>query len=122
MPFAFLVSFLRCRLLLILFVSAFVLWMVFEGGLVWLWLSLPKGGIRLHGTVAGGVDLLGGRNELGWLGGLGMLVLTVNSLLAWYLWKKESVASYYLLAAMIPVYILFIAVVIFLADLNNLIF
>lgn len=97
-----------------------VLFLVFAGALFWLWKSLPNEVVKLHGTVDNGVDLLGTRNDVLWIGGLAALIFMVNSVLAWLILKKEKLASLYLLVATVPIMVIFIGIIVFLANLNKI--
>lgn len=96
------------------------LFFMFLGGLLWLWRSVPEEGVKLHGTISTGVDLLGSRTDLLWVGGLGALAVVGNGLLAWLVAPRESVAAMYLLVVTAAVLVLLVGVLLFLADLNRL--
>lgn len=85
-----------------------------------MWLKLPAEGVKLHGTVDVGVDLLGGKNDLVWLAGLALVIYAGNNLLALFLRKREQVASLYLLISTGLIMVLLIGTVVFLASLNKI--
>jgi len=80
---------------------------------------LPVEGVKLHGTVDVGVDLLGNRNDLIWLASLGILIFFGNCVLSVLLAKREKVAALYLLIATALIQVLLIGTVIYLVNLNN---
>ena len=66
---------------------------VFGALLCFLWFKLPMEGVKLHGTVDSGVDLLGAKNDLFWFGGFGFTVFVFNNGLAFFMLKREKLAS-----------------------------
>lgn len=81
---------------------------------------VPQEGVKLHGTVDLGVDLLGGKNDLLWFGGFGGAIFLINVLLAFFLVRREKVASLYLLFATGMIFLLLIGTLIFLFRLNKI--
>lgn len=106
--------------LLWFFLADLALLLVFLAAIYWLWKALPDEAVKLHGTVENGVDLLGTKNDVLWIGGLALLVFLVNSILAGLTLKREKIASLYLLVATMPIMAIFIGVIAFLADLNKI--
>lgn len=96
------------------------LFLVFYALLFWLWLKLPLEGVKLHGTVDIGVDLLGTKNDLSWFGVFGISVFALNLFLAYAMAKKEKIASLYLVVATGLIFILLIGTVFFLMNLNRI--
>jgi hypothetical protein len=88
--------------------------------LFWLWRSLPDEGVKLHGNVDTGVDLLGARRDLLWVGAFGVLVVTINATLAWIVAPREEAAPLFLIGMSLPILALLLAAVFFLARLNRL--
>ncbi len=108
------------RLLWILLAIEAALLALLIGGLGVLVAALPEEGVKLHGNVNTGVDLLGSRNDLLWVGVFGLLVFLGNTLLAWVVAARERAAAYFLVSASMPVLLLLIGVTAFLAKLNRL--
>lgn len=96
-----------------------VLFLCFAGGITWLWRSLPEEGVKLHGNIDTGVDLLGTRQDLLWIAVLGAVVYLGNGALAWLVSPREHAAAVFLVASTIPVLLLLIGAVLFLARLNQ---
>ena len=85
-----------------------------------LWLKLPNEGVKLHGTVDLGVDLLGTRNDLIWFGGFGIAIFVINTLLGIILAKWDRIASMYLVVATGLIFMLLVATILFLFRLNRI--
>lgn len=64
-----------------------------------LWRSLPVGGVKLHGNIDTGVDLLGNRADLLWIAAAAGFLVGVNSALAAWLRYREPLAALFLLSA-----------------------
>lgn len=88
--------------------------------LYWLWRVVPQEGVKLHGTVDLGVDLLGGKNDLLWFGGFGGAVYLINVLSALVLARREKVACLYLLIATGMIFCVLIGTILFLFRLNKI--
>lgn len=86
----------------------------------WLWRVVPQEGVKLHGTVDLGVDLLGNKNDLLWFGGFGGAIFLINVLLAFILARREKVASLYLLFVTGLLFLLLIGTLLFLFRLNKI--
>ena len=97
-----------------------ILFLMFLVGLAWLSRSLPEEGIKLHANVDTGVDMLGTRQDLLWIAVLGTAVFVGNSVLAWILAPREHAAMFFLLGATIPVLLLLLGSLVFLAGLNRI--
>jgi hypothetical protein len=93
---------------------------VYTAMLFWLWKVVPHEGVKLHGTVDLGVDLLGSKNDLLWFGGFGGAIFLINVLLALLLARREKVASLYLLFATGMIFFLLIGTLLFLFRLNKI--
>lgn len=98
-----------------------VLLVIFYALLAFLWIRLPTEGVKLHGTVDIGVDLLGTKNDLFWFGGFGLAVFVVNMSLSLVMVKRERIASIYLVASTGIVFFLLICTMLFLIKLNRII-
>lgn len=96
------------------------LFLTFLVGLGLLWRVLPDEGVKLHGNVNTGVDLLGSRNDLLWIAVLGSSIISVNGVLAWLAFSRDRAASLFLLSTSVAVMFLMLGVVIFLAVLNRI--
>lgn len=99
----------------------FVFLLVFLAFLGGMWLKLPAEGVKLHGTVDVGVDLLGTKNELGWFGLFGLAVFCINMLLVVILAKRETLAALYLTVATGLIIFFLIVTAFFLLRLNRII-
>lgn len=66
------------------------------------WRSLPADGVKLHGNIDTGVDLLGTRGDLLWIAAAAGLFVVANGTLAAWLRYREPVAALFLLGA-VPV-------------------
>jgi len=93
---------------------------VYSAMLYLLWRVVPHEGVKLHGTVDLGVDLLGSKNDLLWFGGFGGAIFLINVLLALLLARREKVASLYLLFATGMIFFLLIGTLLFLFRLNKI--
>jgi len=98
-----------------------VLFAIFFVLLGLLWVRLPVEGVKLHGTVDIGVDLLGTRNDLFWFVWFGLVVFVFNMSLAFVMIKREILASVYLVSATGIVCSLLIVTMLFLFRLNKII-
>lgn len=108
------------RLFRILLITEIVLFLMLVVGVAWLRSRLPDEGVKLHGNVDTGVDLLGTRNELWWLAGIGGAVVAVNGILARFLAPRDAVAVLFLFGTTIAVLVLFLVSLLVVAQMNLL--
>lgn len=101
-------------------VAVLFLFLLFFAILALFWLKAPVDGVKLHGTVDIGIDLLGAKNDLIWFGVFGVLVFLVNMSLAFAMAKREFIASIYLIVATGLIFLLLIGTIFFLLKLNRL--
>lgn len=87
------------RILLLASATLAVLWVT---AFIVLWRFLPVEGVKLHGNIDTGVDLLGTRADLLWIAATTGLFVGVNSALAAWLRHREPVAALFLLGT-VPV-------------------
>lgn len=102
------------------FVANTLLFGIFCGGMVWLWKILPAEGVKLHGNINTGIDLLGRRDDLAWFGGMAVIIYLSNSLLAFLFSRREKIATLYLLIATSLIMALLLATLVFLVMINNI--
>ncbi|MDO8511799.1 MAG: hypothetical protein Q7S57_00865 [bacterium] len=114
-------SFTKRGFLLKIAIFDLVFLLIFFALLWGMWTKLPADGVKLHGTVDVGVDLLGTRNEIGWFGIFGLAVYSVNMLLAFILVKREKIATLYLVVATGLIIFFLIVTAFFLMRLNRII-
>lgn len=103
----------------IFFIDTLLL-LIYASMLYWLWRVVPQEGVKLHGTVDLGVDLLGGKNDLLWFGSFGGAIFLINVLLALILVRREKIAALYLLFATGMIFLLLIGTLLFLFRLNKI--
>ena len=86
-----------------------------------LWVRLPAEGVKLHGTVDIGIDLLGTKKDVLWFGVFAVTIFLFNMGLALVMVKREKLASIYLVASTGIVLLLLIGTMVFLMRLNRII-
>lgn len=74
-----------------------------------IWRQLPAEGVKLHGNIDVGIDLLGTRNDVLLILGGALVVVIANLVLAAWLQNREKLAAQFLLGT----------TVIFLAGING---
>lgn len=84
------------RILLLASATFTIVWVI---AFVAVWRSLPVDGVKLHGNIDTGVDLLGNRGDLLWVAAAAGFVVGVNGALAVWLRHREPVAALFLLGA-----------------------
>lgn len=103
------------RLLLIL---EAVLLFAFAVLFTYAWRQLPPEGVKLHGNIDTGVDLLGRKVELVWVAALAALVTVGNSGLAAWLKSRDPAAALFLFGSTLPLLAGFAGALLFILRLN----
>lgn len=83
------------------------------------WRTLPADGVKLHGNIDTGVDLLGRRVELLWVAVAAALIVLGNGGLAAWLRTRQPAAAAFLLGSTVPLLIGFVGVLLFVLSLNR---
>lgn len=81
----------------LLFYAEAVLFALFLGSSVLVWRAVPTEGVKLHGNIDTGIDLLGSRSDVVWIAFTGVGAALGNGALALWLRKRERLASLFLL-------------------------
>lgn len=108
------------RLFRILLIAELTLFLILVVGVAWLRSRLPDEGVKLHGNVDTGVDLLGTRDDLWWLAGIGGAIVLVNGALARFLAPRDAVASLFLFGTTLGVLVLLLVNLLVIAHMNRL--
>lgn len=103
------------RLFLLLELSLFVL---FGASAAFVWRAVPLEGVKLHGNVDTGIDLLGSRSDILWIAVAGSTMASWNMILALVLRNRERLASLFLLGTTVPVLLGFSGALWFIFLLN----
>jgi hypothetical protein len=82
------------------------------------WRSVPAEGVKLHGNIDTGVDLLGARSDILWIAAAGTAVTLGNMVLALVLRNREWLASYFLLGTTVLLLLGFSGALWFISLLN----
>lgn len=67
-----------------------------------IWRRLPVEGVKLHGNIDVGIDLLGTRNDALWVFMSAVVIVVANLGLAVWLQTRETLAAVFLLGTTIP--------------------
>lgn len=83
------------------------------------WRAVPPEGVKLHGTIDTGVDLLGSRRDLLWIFTLAVGILGGNAWLASWIRRREPVAALFLLSSTVPLLCGLLGALLFIFLLNR---
>lgn len=96
-----------------------VLFVLFLWFSVLVWRAVPVEGVKLHGNIDTGIDLLGSRSDIVWIAFTGAGAALGNGALALWLRKRERLASLFLLGTTVLVLLGFSGTLWFIFLLNQ---
>lgn len=96
-----------------------ILCVLFLASAVLVWRAVPAEGVKLHGNIDTGIDLLGSRSDIVWIAFTGVGAALGNGALALWLRKRERLASLFLLGTTVPVLLGFSGTLWFIFLLNQ---
>lgn len=83
------------------------------------WRAVPPEGVKLHGTIDQGVDLIGSRRDLLWILALAVGIVGGNAWLSFWLRRREPVAALFLLGSTVPLLGALLGALLFIFLLNR---
>jgi hypothetical protein len=89
------------------------------GSAALVWRSVPTEGVKLHGNIDTGIDLLGSRSDILWVTVAGTGAAIGNVALAFWLKQRERLASFFLLGTTLAVLLGFTGALWFIWLLNR---
>ncbi len=93
--------------------------LLLAGSAAAVWRSVPTEGVKLHGNIDTGIDLLGSRSDILWVTVAGTGAATGNVVLALWLKQRERLASFFLLGTTLAVLLGFTGALWFIWLLNR---
>ncbi len=102
-----------------LLIAEAALFLAFLASASVVWRAVPAESVKLHGNIDTGIDLLGSRSDILWVVASGVVTSLGNGALALWLWRREQLASLFLLGTTVIVLLGFTGATWFIFLLNR---
>lgn len=101
-----------------LLLTELALVLLLAGSAYVVWRAVPTEGVKLHGNIDTGIDLLGNRSDILWIAAAGIAMALGNVTLALMVRGRERLASLFLLGTAAPILFGFSGILWFIFLLN----